>query len=172
MFLTYFPCFVVRLFLFLYDVYFCCETFLPWEFFCSETFYFPMRLLFPCETFYFPVRLFISLWDFLFPREACYFSARLFISSWDFLFLRWTFYFFVRLLFSHWEFLFLHENVAPENYFTKSDNFWSTIKERFGRVCNLCLVVSARPFYNLEYKDKLDKEKVYRAKLYHVSETF
>ena len=39
------------------------------------------------------------------------------------------------------------------------------------RLCSLWLVLSARPFYSPEYKYNLDKGKVYRGKLCHVSET-
>ena len=40
-----------------------------------------------------------------------------------------------------------------------------------GRLCSLWLVFWARPFYCPDYKDNLEKEKVYIEKLCHVSET-
>ena len=85
-------------------------------------------------------------WDFFFLHVTS-FALRLFLFSWDFFFFRETFSFFMRLFLSSQNFLFPREtfyfpcqNVCPESYFTESENFWSTIKEWFGRLCSLCLV--------------------------------
>ena len=107
--------------------------------FCCETFFFSH------ETFSFFVRLFLFPYDF-------------FCFLWDVLFLCETFSFFMRLFVSQETFYFSIENVFPKNYFIQSENFWSTIKEGFGRLCSLCLVLWARPFHSLE------KEEVKRAK--------
>ena len=139
---------------------------------------------------------FVLLWGIFFQRGIFSFSFAviLFLSLWDFLFLCETLTFPVRSFLSPWDFFF-----PRENFSTQSENFWSTIQERFGTLHSLCLALWAIPFYNLEkeqkgsgrlcslslacyceqdlfmiqeYKDSLEKEKVYRGKLYHVSETF
>ena len=122
----------------------------------------------------------------------------LILSQWNFLFCCKTFSFAVRhfLLLCH--FFFHHENLSSENSSTQSEYFWLSIQEQFDRLCSLCLVLWGRPFYGLgkfrepagsdrlcslwlvlsarlfyspEYKYNLDKGKVYRGKLCHVSET-
>ena len=45
-------------------------------------------------------------------------------------------------------------------------------KKGSGKLCSLWLVLSARPIYSSEYKNSLEKGKVYRRRLYYVSETF
>ena len=121
--------------------------------------------LFPC----FVVRNVLSEPDSFFRRETISFVVRLFLSprgifflfflQWNFFFCRQTFNFRVRLFIFPWDYLFHCEYVSPENCFIQSENFWSTIKERFDRLCRLCLVLvlQARHFYSLE------KEEVKRA---------
>ena len=118
--------------------------------------------LFRCEKCSFRARQFLSAWDFFFCRETFFFSARhffFFFLQWNFFFCRQTFNFRVRLFIFPWDFLFHCEYVSSENYFIQSENFWSTKKERFDRLCRLCLVLvlRARHFYSLE------KEEVKRA---------
>ena len=140
---------------------FCCETFsfavklflLSWDFFLLLWYFFFYR-----ETLSFAVRLFLFLWHFFFCRETFYFPVRLFILQWDFFFVVRLFLLLSDFLFPRETFYFPRENVSSENYFTQSENFFSSIKEGFGRLCSLCLVLWARHFYNLE------KEEVKRAK--------
>ena len=121
--------------------------------------------LFRCEKCSFRARQFLSTWDFFFCHETFSFSALreafffFFFLQWNFFFCRETFNFRVRLFIFPWDFLFLCEYVSSENYFIQRENFCSTIKERFGRLCRLCLVLvlRARHFYSLE------KEEVKRA---------
>ena len=130
-------------------------------------------MFFQSQTVSFDVRLFLLSWDFFFlrsPRGIFFFFFYLFFFffffffffvflQWNFFFCRETFNFRVRLFIFPWDFLFLCEYVSSENYFIQRENFCSTIKERFGRLCRLCLVLvlRARHFYSLE------KEEVKRA---------
>ena len=124
--LTYFLCFVMRLFL------------LPWDFlFSRETFFFSVRLLFAARLLLLPCLLFLLFWfflslEFFFCGEAFYFHARLLISPWDCLFPCEIFYFQWDFLFPRETSCFTLENVSPEDYFTQSENFWSAIQEGFG----------------------------------------
>ena len=63
-------------------------------FFCSETFYFPMKLLFPGETFFFSR-------EFLFFPETFSFWVRLFLFWWKFF--SW------KLFYTKWKFLVNHK---------------------------------------------------------------
>ena len=100
------------------------------SFFWGEAFFFRR------EAFSFAVRLFLSPRDLFFCRDTFSFSARLFILPWDFFFCSDTFYFHVR-----------RESKKLRE------------QKDFGRLCSLWLVLWARPFYSLEYRDSLDKDR-------------
>ena len=114
------------------------------------------------DTFSFAVRLFLSVRDFFFQRQTFSFSFRLFfgvrffisarllIFSWDFFFQRKTFSFSVRLLLLVWVFFFLRENSSNQSEYS-----WSTIQKRFGRLCNLFLVLWTRLFLYSRMKKAL-----------------
>ena len=107
--------------------------------------------LFCCEEFSFSVKyfLFLSLWYFFCRCETFSFSVRLLLSPWDLFSLSETFSFPVRLFLLVLDFFF-----PRENFSTQSENFWSTIQERFGTLHSLCLVLWAIPFYNPEKEQK------------------
>ena len=114
---------------------------------------------FRCETFSFVVRLFLSprgiFFFFFFFFLFKFFFFFFFFLQWYFFFCRQTFNFRVRLFIFPWDFLFHCEYVSSENCFIQSENFWSTKKERFDRLCRLCLVLVlwARHFYSLEEEE-------------------
>ena len=111
-----------------------------WDFFVlHQNFSFVLRLFLSPTDFFLVVKLFLWAWEFFFSSETFYLAVRFFLFQWDFFFYRETFYFF-------------RENVSPENY------FWSTIKEGFGRLCSLRLVLQARNFYSPE-KEEVKREK-------------
>ena len=94
--LTYFPCFVVRLF-------FVRSFLFSWDFlFLREIFYFPH------ETFYFCLRLFLFLWDFFFYVRLFLFCETFFFYPWDFLFFPWK-CFSWKLFYPKWKFLVNHK---------------------------------------------------------------
>ena len=146
---------------------FCFETFfsavrlflLPWNiFYYSETIFFAVRHFLCRETFYFTMRLLVIHWNFYLFSETFSFSGRLILLQWDFLLHRETFSFAVRRSVTVRHFLLQWYVFFPVRNFTQCENFWTTIKEGFGRLYSLCLVLWARHFYSLE------KEKVRRTK--------
>ena len=83
------------------------------------------HILFWHETISLPVRRVLSTGDFFF-------------SWWDFLFSREAFCFLVR------GFFFPCENFSSENSSTQNEKILSTVRERFGMLCTLCLVLWGR----------------------------
>ena len=97
------------------------------------------EIFFRSKTVSFGVRLFLSVREFFFWCES-------FLSPWGFYLWCETFDFPVRIYLPR-------ENVYTENYSVQSENFGSTIKEGFSRLCGLCFVLWARPFYSLEKEE-------------------
>ena len=87
---------------------------------------------FYCDTFYFEMKQFLYQWDVFFPRGIFFFAW------WDFLFSREAFCFLVK------GFFFPCENFSSENSSTQNEKILSTVRERFGMLCTLCLVLWAR----------------------------